>query len=44
MKWLRRYLDEHSPTLKNFADLVQRLEERDFEADFGTQAHSAPTR
>jgi hypothetical protein len=28
MKWLRRYLDEGSPTLANFAKLVQSLEER----------------
>jgi hypothetical protein len=28
MKWLRRYLDEKSPTLKNFAKVVRSLEER----------------
>jgi hypothetical protein len=28
MKWLRRYLDEGSPTLANFTKLVQSLEER----------------
>jgi hypothetical protein len=26
MKWLRRYLDERSPTLKNFAKVVRGLE------------------
>jgi hypothetical protein len=25
MKWLRRYLDERSPTLKNFAKVVRSL-------------------
>ena len=25
MKWLRRYLDENSPTLKNFAKVVAEL-------------------
>jgi hypothetical protein len=28
MKWLRRYLDEKEPTLKNLAKVVQSLEER----------------
>jgi hypothetical protein len=28
MKWLRRYLDEKSPTLKEFAQVVRGLEER----------------
>jgi hypothetical protein len=28
MKFLRRYLDEKEPTLKNFAKVVRRLEER----------------
>ena len=28
MKWLRRYLDERSPTLKNFAKVVRNLEQR----------------
>jgi hypothetical protein len=28
MKWLRRSLDEKSPTLKNFAKVVRSLEER----------------
>ena len=28
MKWLRRYLDEKEPTLKNFAKVVRSLEER----------------
>jgi hypothetical protein len=28
MKWLRRYLDERSATLKNFADVVRGLERR----------------
>jgi DNA-directed RNA polymerase specialized sigma54-like protein len=28
MKWLRRYLDERSPTLKNFAKVVRSLEHR----------------
>jgi hypothetical protein len=28
MKWLRRYLDERSPTLKNFAKIVRSLEQR----------------
>jgi hypothetical protein len=27
MKWLRRYLDERSPTLKNFAKVVRSLEQ-----------------
>jgi hypothetical protein len=26
MKWLRRYLDEKEPTLKNFAKVVRELE------------------
>jgi uncharacterized protein YutE (UPF0331/DUF86 family) len=29
MKWLRRYLDEKQPTLKNFAKVVRSLEERE---------------
>jgi hypothetical protein len=28
MKWLRRYLEERSPTLKNFAKVVRSLEQR----------------
>jgi uncharacterized protein HemX len=28
MKWLRRYVDEKSPTLKNFAKVVRSLEQR----------------
>ena len=28
MKWLRRYLDEREPTLKNLAKIVRSLEER----------------
>ena len=28
MKWLRRYLDEKEPTLKNVAKAVRSLEER----------------
>lgn len=28
MKWLRRYLDEKSPTLQNFATVVNRLAQR----------------
>jgi len=28
MRWLRRYLDENSPTLKNFAKVVRNLEQR----------------
>jgi hypothetical protein len=28
MRWLRRYLGEKEPTLKNFAELVASLEER----------------
>jgi hypothetical protein len=28
MKWLRRYLDEKEPTLKNFAKVVRKLEAR----------------
>jgi hypothetical protein len=28
MKWLRRYLDERSPTLKNFAKVVRSFEQR----------------
>jgi len=27
-KWLRRYLDEKEPTLKNFAKMVRSLESR----------------
>jgi len=29
MKWLRGYLDEMEPTLKNFAKVVRSLEERE---------------
>ncbi len=29
MKWLRRYLDEKEPTLKNFAEVARTLEERE---------------
>ena len=32
MKWLRRYLDENEPTLKNFARVVRNLEERRLES------------
>ena len=28
MKWLRRYLDEKEPTLREFAALVRSLDER----------------
>ena len=28
MKWLRRYLDEKEPTLKNFAKVVRSLARR----------------
>ncbi len=28
MKWLRRYLDERSPTLKNLAKVVAELTQR----------------
>jgi hypothetical protein len=28
LKWLQRYLDEKSPTLKNFAKVVRSLEQR----------------
>ena len=28
MKWLRRYLDEKEPMLREFATVVPRLEER----------------
>jgi hypothetical protein len=28
MEWLRRYLEERSPTVKNFAKAVRRLEQR----------------
>jgi hypothetical protein len=28
VRWLRRYLNEASPTLKNFAKVVRSLEER----------------
>jgi hypothetical protein len=28
MKWLRRYLDERSPRLKNFAEVVASLANR----------------
>ena len=31
MKFLRRYLDEKSPTLKNFAKVVRQLEQRQLE-------------
>jgi phage regulator Rha-like protein len=31
MKFLRRYLDEKSPTLKNFAKVVRDLEQRQSE-------------
>jgi hypothetical protein len=33
MKWLRRYLDERSPTLKNFAEITARLAKREPGAD-----------
>jgi hypothetical protein len=32
MKFLSRYRDEKSPTLKNFAKVVRELEERELEA------------
>ena len=32
MKWLRRYLDEKSPTLKEFAKVVLALERRRLDA------------
>ena len=32
MKWLRRYLDEKEPTLRDFAKVVRVLEERALEA------------
>jgi hypothetical protein len=28
MRWLGRYLDERSPTLKNFAEVFRSLERR----------------
>jgi hypothetical protein len=28
MRWLSRYLDERSPTLRNFAEVVRSLEEK----------------
>ena len=28
MKWLRRYLDEKEPTLKNIAEVVRELQQR----------------
>ena len=28
LKWLRRYLDEKEPTLKNFAKVVRQFEQR----------------
>jgi hypothetical protein len=28
MKWLRRYVDEKEPTLKNFAEVVLSLDDR----------------
>ena len=28
MRWLRRYLDEREPTLKNFAKVVRSLDDR----------------
>jgi len=31
MKFLRRYLDEKEPTLKNFAKVVRELEQRQTE-------------
>jgi hypothetical protein len=30
-KWLRRYLDEKSPTLKNFAKVVREFEQRELD-------------
>ena len=35
MKFLRRYLDEKEPTLKNFAEVVRELEKRQFGEDAG---------
>jgi hypothetical protein len=31
MKWLRRYLDERSPTFKNFAKIIRSVEQRQFD-------------
>jgi hypothetical protein len=33
MKWLRRYLDEKRPTLKDFAKVVRELEQRQRHVD-----------
>jgi hypothetical protein len=32
MKWLRRYLDERSPTLKNFAKITASLAQRELDS------------
>jgi hypothetical protein len=32
MKWLRRYLDERSPTLKNFAKVTASLAQRELDS------------
>jgi hypothetical protein len=31
LKWLRRYLEEKEPTLKNLAKVVRNLEERELD-------------
>lgn len=31
MRWLRRYLDERSPTLRNYAKVVRSLEQQQLE-------------
>ena len=33
MKWLRRYLADKEPTLKNFAKVVRSLEEPSFDGE-----------
>ena len=42
MKWLRRYLDEKEPTLREFAKAVRSLEERELEAGGRTQRAALP--
>jgi hypothetical protein len=46
MTWLlRRYLDERSPTLKNFAKVVRSFEGRQFDERHSSSArHTAATR
>ena len=39
IRFLRRYLDEKSPTLKNFAKVVRQLEQRPLLLDHGMATH-----